>query len=205
MVLVAGNHVLLCATNLHEKRAERYMIEIIEATGVAPREAQFSLCRKADVDKIQLIRNQGVRSLNLGVSLFEATLDHMERTTVKKRLGGGLMDEVKAMLSEDPELQEIDAAENLSAEIILKFDSRRKDKALGRQRVETLATRLIEDGEDEGFTIVTMEGEKIKGSDISLRKTVCLPKYGKSVFCGDAWRALEEYYYELQAGGLLEQ
>ena len=142
--------------------------------------------------------------VTMDASLFDATLDHLERTTVRKKLGGKLMDEIKALAFEDKTPEEVEAAENINARIILTYDSRKKGMVLGRQGVEDLAARMLTD-EDEGFAIITAGGEKIKGSDISLRKTVSLPKHGKSVFCSDAWRELEAYYYELRDGGLLEQ
>jgi hypothetical protein len=204
MALVAGNHVLLCSSNLHEKKAERYMVEIIEAAKIDANASKFGLCKKADVDKVRLIQSQGVRSINLNATLFDATLDQIERTTVRKKISGKLMDEIKALVFEDKDAEQLEQAENLSAQVILKYDSRRKGCSLGRQSIESLANQMIEDG-DEGFTIETLSGETIKGGDITLRKTVSIAKHGKSVFCSEAWRALEQYYYELRDGGLLEQ
>ncbi|MDO3378113.1 hypothetical protein [Geoalkalibacter halelectricus] len=203
MALVSGNHVLLCSSNLHEKKAERYMNDIIDSAKIDTNASKFSLCKRADIDKVRLIQSQGVRSINLNATLFDATLDHIERTTVRKRIGGKLMDEIKALVFEDQDVEQLEQAENLSAQIILKYDSRRKGCVLGRQSIESLANQMLEDG-DEGFTIETLGGETIKGSDITLRKTVSLAKHGKSVFCSDAWRALEQYYYELKDAGLLE-
>lgn len=204
MALVSGNHVILCSSNLHEKKAERYMVEIIDAARIDANASKFGLCKKADVDKVRLIQTQGVRSINLNATLFDATLEQIERTTVRKKIGGKLMDEIKALVFEDQDAAQLEEAENLSAQIILKYDSRRKGCTLGRQSVESLASQMIEDG-DDGFTIETLGGETIKGSDITLRKTVSLTKHGKSVYCTDAWRALEQYFYELRDGGLLEQ
>lgn len=204
MALVSGNHVLLCSSNLHEKKAERYMVEIIDSAKIEANASKFGLCKKADVDKVRLIQSQGVRSINLNATLFDATLDQIERTTVRKKIGGKLMDEIKALVFEDQGAEQLEQAENLSAQVILKYDSRKKGSTLGRQSIEALASQMIEDG-DEGFTIETLGGETIKGSDITLRKTVSLAKHGKSVFCSDAWRALEQYYHELRDGGLLEQ
>jgi hypothetical protein len=204
MVLVVGNHVLLCATNLHEKRAERYMTGIIEATGLPRNASTFSLCRSANVDKLRLIQSQGVKAINLDVSLFDATLDNIDRTTVRQQIGGILMDQVKAMIFKDKTPEEIANAENLTARVILTYDSRKKGMSLGREGVEQLAIQMLDD-DDEGFSIRTAGGQRIKGSDISLTKIVKIQKHGKSVFCSDAWRELETYYYELRADGLLEQ
>lgn len=205
MALVVGNHVLLCATNLHEKKIQRYMMEIMEKAGIDKEGTIFGLTRVADINRIKLIEAQGVRSVNIEASLYDASIDHLERTTVTQKLGGGFMDHLKAFFSEDKTLVDLDEAENLSAHITLNFDSRRKGKTLGRERLESVAKQLLGEDDDEGFSIQTLTGEKIKGSSITLRKPVTLPKLGKSVYRTDAWKALEEYYYELKDNGLLEQ
>jgi hypothetical protein len=180
------------------------MTGIIEATGLPRNASTFSLCRSANVDKLRLIQSQGVKAINLDVSLFDATLDNIDRTTVRQQIGGILMDQVKAMIFKDKTPEEIANAENLTARVILTYDSRKKGMSLGREGVEQLAIQMLDD-DDEGFSIRTAGGQRIKGSDISLTKIVKIQKHGKSVFCSDAWRELETYYYELRADGLLEQ
>jgi hypothetical protein len=206
MILVAGNNVLLCSSNLHEKKAESYMREILDSAGTDEKASKFGLIRRANIDTLKFIKNQGVRAINLGVTMFEASFDHMERTLISRKIGGSVMDQIKAVLFQDRDLAEIDEAENLSANIVLKYDghkNRKGSKALGRKKIEELTTKMFEDG-DDGFSIELLSGETVRGSDVSLKKNVTLQKHGKSVYCVDAWRALEAYYYELKDGGLLE-
>ncbi len=204
MALVVGNHVFLCSSNISDKRAERYMIGIIEAAALERMASNFCLCKKADIDKVALLQSKGVKSINLNACLFDATLDHAERTTVQKKLRGGLMDEIVSIFAEDRPEEDILSSENLSAKIILSFDSRKKRIDVARQGIFDLAEKMFENEEDS-FSITTLGGETINGSDISLRKTVKLPKHGKSVFFSDAWKALEVYYTELKDAGVLEQ
>lgn len=204
MVLVAGNHAIICSSGLHEKHAERYMCRIIETAGVEQHAEKFSLCKTADVNKIALLNRQGVKSISLNASLHSATMDHLERTTVSKKLGGGMADQLLALISRDQEQIDLEQAENLSLKLTLSFDRRRNGAAFGREKLESLAKRMVEE-DDDGFTIETLSGESVKSDDIILKKKISLPKFGKTVYCCDAWREIENYYLELKQGGLLEQ
>ena len=204
MVLVANDHVLLCSTNLHEKKAQRYMSRLIEKANPDGEALNFALSRVADINKLKLIQTQGVKSVSIDATIFDASIDHLERKTTKKKITGSLMDQVKAALFKDEQPDDLAAAENLSAHIVLTYDGRIKNKIFDKERIETMAKQLLDDNED-GFTIMTCKGEKIKGDQIALKKSVTLPKHGKSVYCKDAWNALEEYYFELRENGVLEQ
>lgn len=207
MMMVAGNDVLLCGSSLHEKKAERYMIGIIESAGLDQNTPKFALCKRADVDKMRLIQAQGVKSIDLDVSVFDATIEYIERKSVCKKFGGAVADTIKALVLKDWDEEDLAAAENLSVGVSLSFDGKKKNKAFGKTKIEELARMLVEDEDEDtdSFSIQTVGGERIKGSDISLKKKVFLPKHGKSVQCVDAWRAIDEYYFELKNGGLLEQ
>lgn len=204
MVLVAGNHGIICSSGLHEKHAERYMCRIIEIAGIELHAEKFSLCKTADVNKVALIRSQGVKSISLNASLYSATLDHIERTTVSKKLRAGIADQVLALLRKDQEQIDLEQAENLNVKLTLSFDRRKNGAAFGREKLESLAKKMVEE-DDDGFMIETLSGESVKSDDIILRKKISLPKFGKTVYCGDAWQEMENYYLELKQGGFLEQ
>lgn len=203
MVFVSGNHVIFCSSSLHEKQAERYLTRIVELANIDVHAENFSLSKVANVNKIKLLKNQGVKSINLNASLYSATLDHLERTTVNKRLTGGIAEQILAIFGKDKNDKDLEDAENLSVSLKLSFDSRKKGASFGREKLESLANMLVNE-DDDGFTIETLSGEKVKSDDITLRKKISMLKFGKTVYCNDAWKELENYYLELKSGGLLE-
>jgi len=204
MVFVIDNHVFLCATNIHEKKAETYMINIIESAKCPSEASKFGLSKVGDIDKLKVLQKQGVKAVHLDASIYDATIAHSERTTLSSRLSGGFMDQLRALIKKDMPDIEIEKAENLIAHIVLTYDSRKKKVSIGRSALENMAKQMVDDNE-EGFMIETLGGEKIRQDQITVRKKVKLPGYGKSVLRQDAWRALQEYHLELQAGGILEQ
>lgn len=204
MVLIVGNNVFLCTTHAHEKAAERYLKFIFAKAKLEDASTFFSLKKVGNANKLNLIQSQGVKSITIDASIFDASIDCMERKTVSSKLGGSLMDELKSLALKDLGQKEIDQAENLSARIVLTFDSRRKKAVLGRDTLTSMAAKIVSE-DDDGFTIETVGGETIRQNQITLRKTVKLAKYGKSVYRNDTWKELRQYYNELNAAGNLSQ
>lgn len=205
MIYVVGNHVVLCTSGLHEKNASRYMISIIVAAKLKEYKAQFHLLKVGDVNKLKMIEAQGVKSVHLGASLYDATIDYEERKSISSRLRGGIMDQVKALIEKDIPDVEIDKLENLSASIVLSYDARSKKKVLGKETLESLSQKILAGDGEDGFTIETVGGEKITHDEVTVRKSVNLTKHGKSVFRDEAWRELQQYFAELEKVGILEQ
>jgi hypothetical protein len=207
MLLVDGNHVLFCSTGAHIKKARQYMKAIFDHTSQPDESMVFDLAKVADVDKINLIRESGVKSLRLGAGLYKATLDHEERrvASVRKKVLTAVWSEVEDLFADDEELKKYKDEENLTAEVIIKFDRRLKGGKYGKQRMEALAEKVLDGDDDEGFKIETFGGETISSAAITLRKQVQIVKKGKSVAYNNTWRAMNEYLAELRTNGLLDQ
>lgn len=202
--LVHKNHIILCSSNLHEKNAETYMVNIVLNAQINDTAGKFTLSKVAQTSKIDLIRRQGVKSVSLDANLYNATLQHVDRRTVSKRIGANLGEILSSVFGKDQESLDLDFAENLSVKVILTFDQRKKSAALTGERLEAVAEGML-DEVDEGFSITTKGGEKIRPDDVVLKKQIRLPRFGKTVYCASAWEAMENYLLELQDGGLLEQ
>lgn len=205
MIFVAGDHVLLCSSTLHEKQSERYLTRIVDAAKIATHAGNFELSKVANIDKVKLLKKQGVKSINLNSTLYSASLDHLERTTVSKSLAGGIADQVLAIFGKNMNEKELEKAENISVNLKLSFDSRKAGAAFGKEKLGAIADLMVNEDDNDGFTIETMTGEMVGPNDIILRKKIAMQKFGKTVYCQDAWRELEIYYFELKNGGLLEQ
>ena len=89
----------------------------------------------------------------------------------------------------------------------LRVDGRSKSGIhLGQQTLTELAKNIIESQEeDDDYVIFLKSGEKIKPSEIILRRSVDLESEGKTVKRDAAFAALLEYYINLADTGQLEQ
>ncbi|ADU63420.1 MAG: hypothetical protein KUA35_10290 [Pseudodesulfovibrio sp.] len=206
MLLVQDNHVLFCSTGLRVSKAKEYLMHLLEKTGQPEEALAFSLVSVADVDKVRMIREKGVKRLHLSAGLFPATLDHLKRTTntMSEKVVKAVTEEFLEICKKDESLAQYSEAENLTAEIILKYDRRFKGGELGQKRIESLAEMAVDEG-DDGFKIVTGDGETISASTITLRKEIKVPKYGKTVRHESVWAEMRTYLKELRNKGLLDQ
>lgn len=205
--LVRGNHIVLCPSGARESIAISYINHVLRNNGMEKLLAQFSIESVAKVDKVKLIEQEGVKKVLLNASLYEATVEYVERKTTKMNLLHGVAEEIIALFANDrnKDLQEIGEMENLSVKLEISFDSRKKGGELGRKRIEKTANMLIEDDEDQGFTIVTGNDKLVKADEIRISDRVMLDPYGNSVFRSCARTALEKYMADLNGSGMLEQ
>jgi hypothetical protein len=204
MFLVSGNHVIICGSNLHETYAQHFLEHLFDAANLGDDSWKFTLVKKANIDKVRLIQKQGVDQINLDASLYDTTLDHQERTSLQRKIGGRLWDEIAAVFSDDERLQDVRESENLVAHLVVKFDKRKKGGEIGRERLQRMANELVKDG-DDGFKIVTGNGQVLGSDDVVLKKKISLQRHGKTVDHVHTWHELDVYFSELKSSGLLEQ
>lgn len=197
MALVSRNDVLICRDGLGDSSLMSYVAMLVNRAGFNGPAMAFQLMKRPDIDKVEMIRREGIKSISMNTIANKASADHIERRHVRERLAGGLLDELKAILGLDDEVPE--DAENLKVEIMFSFD-KRDGTVLDQRQLAQLAERVLEE-EDEGFSIETLHGRKVRAKDIVLSKPVKLPTFGKSVHHADAWEALGEFYEEISAVG----
>ncbi|MBU1001855.1 MAG: hypothetical protein KKE73_04965 [Proteobacteria bacterium] len=207
MLLVQDNHVLFCSTGVHVKKASEYLRHLFAETEQPDQALAFALVKVADVNKIALIREKGVKRLHMNAGLFTATQTHEERVqrTTQRKLFHSISNELKGLFAKDEALKEYSDAENLTAELIIRFDRRIKGGEIGQRRIESLAEMIVTDEDGEGFKIVTYDDEMISSEAITLRQKIKVPKDGKTVDYKSVWRAMNTYLAELEQKGLLDQ
>ncbi len=195
MLHIRGNSVLICRCGLPDGALMSYVEHFGIVAGFAPNENRFALGKRVDIDKLALIAQEGVHKLKLNAVAHAVSVDEAERSTVRKKVTGVILDEIKHLLALDEAVP--DEAENLKVEVSLSFD-KRNGTELDRQSLQQLAETVL-DEDDEGFQIETMTGRKIRAADILLSKTVTMEKFGKSVHHQEAWGHLLDFDTELRA------
>lgn len=197
MFFVRGNDVAICRSGLGERALITYVMELSRMLGHELADVAFDLMRRADVDKLRMIRQEGVHKISLNAVANSTSIDHIERTSVRRHVVESVWDELRALLGIEDDAPDADEAENLKVEVSLSFDKRRGTE-IDKNQIEAIAERMLRDNDDEGFEIVTLSGRKIRANDIVLSKRLQLRPHGKSVAYREAWAALEEFYSELR-------
>lgn len=214
---VNGNHVILCPSGAREKIVETYIWHVLRASNNQVIAKTFELDKVAKADKLKMIRDEGVKEIDLCTSLYEASLLHLDKT--KPNVSGikrVVADQLAAIFGKDKTLKDIKEKENLNLRISLKFDGQEARKHLkepdfgevGRKRLEKTAAQVISEfkkNDENGFVIITGENNKITSEEIRVSDSFRVKTLGKSLSRESAWSKLKEYYDRLNADGVLKQ
>ena len=193
---IYNNHLVFCGTNIHESYISKYLRKLLSVAFPDDNRApSIALEKIAKVDMVKLIKKQGVKEVILSGALYEASMQAMEeRTLIQKMLS--------ATASSDDRLSDITEEESISARIVI--SKGRRDLGITQERLVAIGQNLIEEGEDDGWTIVTRHGERLKSNQILIREFRSFEPYGNTVFPDEAKSSLISFMNELDSSGVLE-
>jgi len=220
-LLVKDNNVILLQSGSRENVALNYMTKMLEKNSYTNASMSLEFQSIAKEDKVKMIKTQGVKSIELNTSLYEASLMHLEKQeeNVKREtkifnLPGAVAETLKQVFAKDKTLSEINEKENVNIKLSISFDGKeamkhRKDAGfgkIGKSRLEKTSEMIIKEylAEDvDGFTIITGDNNKITSDEIVISDNYRIKTLGKSLYPPDAFDKLEEYYFQLKDRGIL--
>ncbi len=187
-LFVEGNNVCMCSTGIRDGAIRLFLYEFFQKAGIGENANKFDLLKAANIDKLKLMKSEGVKQVELRASVFEATALYENRKATASGMLRTLANQIRKIV--EAEVEDID--DSLRVEIIIKTDERRKKHLkLGEKRIETLATDVVNNyDEDDEFVIVTNSGQKISAGEIAVKEVIPIDSFGKSVKCQKAWDAL---------------
>ncbi|MCC3256148.1 hypothetical protein [Xanthomonas campestris] len=168
----------------------------------------FELVPASNLDKLQLIQDHGVRSIQLAVSAFEMSLPKTRRTGWIAKSLGTLGDELGALISKDQSLTKQKALEDLIVNIEVKLDGNTRAIQSSQDFIEDLAETVLDDNTEtpvSEFTIVTQKNERITSGEIRLQTGVKVTTSDNSVSHTSVWDEMGTYFDQITQGNLLEQ
>ncbi len=221
-VLINGNNVIVLQSGVRESAALNYFEKMLNKKGDTEAAISLEFHGIAKEDKVKMIKNQGVKSIELNASLYEASLMHLERKAGKKRetrvldLPGTVAETLKRVFAKDKSLKEITEKENVNIKLSISFDGKeamrkenKKDAAfgaVGKSRLEKASELIVKesiDGGCEGFTIVTGDNNRIRPEEIVVSDNYKVKTFGNSLDQDDAFEKLQDYFAQLQHRGTL--
>ena len=216
-VYIKDNHVILCPSGVRETVVEIYIGHILRAIEKKEIAKTFELDKVAKTNKLRMIKDEGVKEIDLNTSLYEASLIHMDQKNPKvSGLKKVMADQLSSIFSKDKDLKDITEKENLNVKVTIKFDgmeARRNSKdpefgTAGKKRLEKTAEQVIAEFDKEhenGFVIVTGAGNRITSDEIRVSDSFRVETLGKSLSKSAAWTKLKEYHDRLNADGVFKQ
>ena len=202
MVLISENHYLSMSSGLHQKSIEQYIRNLLGSQpGDHEDAAQFQLYAVTNTQIIREIQRQGgPKKINLNIGQYRETdLGQSERATIIERLG---RDMLLNLVAEDETREDILAAENVSAKLIITLDRRRP--GITPEYFAPITEQIASESEDE-IEIETFSGHRIRRGQLILKKAVDVDQFARTVHHQHAWELMDEYLRELQQSGMLEQ
>lgn len=213
---IEGNHMVSCAIS-HQNHLELLggFIQRLIASGSNNR-SDFELVAVADIDKLALIKSQGVKKVDLKSSLYLASKFELDRQSNNTSFIHLIRNFLRDTLGKDDKGSSARENENLNVQMSIYFDGReaqlkenRKNPNFGvesKARLNELGELVLDTSEEyDGFTIETLDGVKITPEDIRVSETKRIKTKGNSLDHTDAWNKLREYFKRLKNKGIHSQ
>lgn len=208
MILVSKNHCLIMPSGLSQPTLERYIRKLMEHTRETEKASlpdkieDFHLTPVADEERIkEIVKSGGIKKIQMNISQYLETARDSSKVKQTKLIWGIGRKVLESLVKKESDRKRIKDADNVTARLIISLNSRRsglKPEALG-----TMLERLPQESPDE-IEIETGTGERIKRGSLIIRKSVEVKAEAKTVDHGDAWKAMENYFFELKRMEVLE-
>jgi hypothetical protein len=199
-LLIRDSHILICAAGVgvSDKKISQFFEQLCIASGASSSTVSISVVRAADVNKLKLIAQRGVKALGLSASMDEAGLQHTMRTSVRETMIGSIVDDFKALVMKGNSDGDDAARAHLDAEVIITVDRFGRGE-ISQKKLNALAQLAIE--VEEGVRIVLTDDTVITGAKIAAHKYFYIEHKFKAMFKADALDKLDTYHAELKADG----
>lgn len=198
--LIRGDDVFLCSTVLKDGSFTTYCRQLLKKAGFDDSDA-FELQNVPNVDKLKLIKAQGVKAVELRATLYEASVHYMDRKNDPAGAVGAALKHLKAIFGSDMAVD----LENVRVSLSLAFDARKKGGRMSGERLMREVAREVVEDEDDDYVIVTGNNQRISQKDVFIRQKMTIERHGKSVLRDGAWKALRKFEAELKESGITAQ
>ena len=208
MMLISKNHCLLMSSGLHPNSMVQYVRNLFRHSRSRDQQVSeeldsFNLIQIENPAVVKEIIDQGgIKKVNLNVGRYMETAREssgLHPRTIIERLGARILD---CLALKDETRRQIEQAENVHAQLVITLDSRRS--GLEREEFDLIVQKVAEESLDD-VEIVTKAGERIKNSELVLKKVVDIEAFGKTVHHNYAWEEMENFLNELRVSGMLEE
>lgn len=202
MMRVSGDHCLIMTHLARIGRAKTMLRNLLTTADFQDQATSFDLIPVGKPEFRELL-NEQVKSVAFNIGFAAAAADQIvtqKRTaTLTGQIGEILLNLFAGSTDEEAEWRQ---AENLQVQVTVSYNGRKKGR-LGVERVADLARR-VNKGEETDYTIYFRNGSRFTADQITVRKEVEIPAFGKTVFHHDAWAEMTTYWRELKRDGIID-
>jgi len=206
-LLIKGHHVIYCGHGISKSKATLYLLQLFREATLHDEASGFDLVPASAIDKLQLINDHGVKSIQLAASAFDLSLPAKNRKNWVSKAFGKIGDELSALTQQDQTPAEQKALEDLIVNVEVKLDGNTRAVRRSQEFIKKLASTVLEDEETplSEFVIVTQDGEHITSSAVRLQTRASVETKDNSLGHTSAWNEMGAYLDQLGQANLLEQ
>ncbi|MBU0562278.1 MAG: hypothetical protein KJ890_01810 [Gammaproteobacteria bacterium] len=203
-ILIAGYHVLFCSNSLSHQKAELYLHKLLQEANADFDPFKFKPA--SNLNKLNLIRSQGVKSIRLNVNAFHLSLPERQRNWFNEA-SSKVASEITALVGRDRTRSEERALEDLIVSVEIGLDGNSKATEDAQKTVIDLATEVLADDDlgFDGFVIRTRDDTPVTSNDVRLSLNFRVSLVDTTLNHGETWDAMRRYYASLDADHLLER
>lgn len=207
---IQDSNVIFCSHGaLSLPKCATYLHKLFDASGIDPENYRFSLSAVADVDKLEVIKRHGVKSIDLSCSVFDMSRKMLPaaKNNWATQAYGGVSSVFSALFGKDDSIAEQKASEDLIVDLSVKLNGASHADVNAREHIDKMASEIVSVGKEaqQEFTITTMNNERLTSSDISFLKNVTVGRQNNSLDYGSVFEELSKFRTELEADNLLQQ
>lgn len=197
--LVSDNHVLFCGRPIREGALAQFSRWLFRETWPNDETIdKFELQKVANVQKLALIRREGVKSVRLHSCLKPESLARLDRIH-DRSFASWLSEMIGAAVGLEPKTS---SEESIDISIELDLKKRKMGPTVEKWMVDVAESLLDDSGTD--FVIETLSGQRITNLELVIRKSAKLARHGGSFDHDDAWEKLGDFLKSLREDGALE-
>lgn len=198
-IFVFEQHVIFCGhNNMSQQALAAYLHALSEYCHSL--DETCSVCKPSfrsvpNCDKIQMIQDEGVRSILAELTAYQATINNPP----------SLFGRLKGLFRKDDELSNIQDKADLQVNVEIKLDGNTR-ASLEAQKELCEQAQMVINEENSDFKIITQKGNTIKPDDVKLSKLVYIPKHNNTNGLSRiaALSELVSYFNELQKDNLTQ-
>lgn len=200
MAYIKGNDVICMSCGVNASRLTVYLRELLQKASVASQAGEFILNKVSDYDKVSLIKEHGVKKIDLGLSVSDALSDRLVDYSPQERsvqsFKHAATDIVRSVFHQYRPLQELQKSDEEIFKVTIDLMGRNVKPA--RQDISDFAKKIVDDEEIESFAIHLKDGSIIRSDEMSVKKTVMIESLAKSVNVHNAWNEMNTYMDEVE-------
>lgn len=205
-VCIYKNHIVCSPTStLRNSTIQNFISSLLSKGGYENESNLIDIHQIANINKINQIKSEGVKTLTINASLFLESFEHKKDKKIQPATFAEktyeYLSKVTDLFAIDDTDEELNELDHLNTKLVINLDKR---KGIDTEALEKAAKDLIQKEDLDGYAIITKEGNRITNDQIVLKSDVYVAPNGKSVkrenVFGELKKAIEKYNKE----GVLE-